>query len=76
MINEESKIVSIDELKKLREEFRAQGLKLVHCHGVFDLLHPGHIIHLQQARGLGDILLVSITAAEYVHKGPGRPYFL
>jgi len=75
VITEESKILNVNEFNKLREEFRAKGLKLVHCHGVFDLLHPGHIIHLQQARGLGDILLVSITAAEYVQKGPGRPYF-
>lgn len=75
VITEESKIVSLDEFIKLREDLQAKGLKLVHCHGVFDLLHPGHIIHLQQARALGDILLVSITAAEYVQKGPGRPYF-
>ncbi|PKM77881.1 MAG: cytidyltransferase [Firmicutes bacterium HGW-Firmicutes-15] len=75
VISGESKIIKIDEFKKLREEFREKSLTVVHCHGVFDLLHPGHIIHLEQARALGDILLVSITAAEYVQKGPGRPYF-
>lgn len=75
MLIDESKIISLDELKKFRGAFREKGLKLIHCHGVFDLLHPGHIIHLQQARSLGDILLVSVTAAEYVLKGPGRPYF-
>lgn len=75
MITGESKILSIDDFIKLRRNFRAKGLKIVHCHGVFDLLHPGHIIHLQQAKDLGDILLVTITAEKYVQKGPGRPYF-
>ncbi len=50
-------------------------MTLVHCHGTFDLLHPGHIDHLQQARALGDRLVVSITADRYVNKGPGRPVF-
>ena len=45
------------------------------CHGVFDLVHPGHIVHLKQASEIADVLVVSITASEYVRKGPGRPYF-
>ena len=45
------------------------------CHGVFDMLHPGHIIHLQKAKSLADILIVSITADKFVNKGPGRPVF-
>ena len=49
--------------------------KIVLCHGTFDLLHIGHIKHLQKAAGLGDQLVVSVTADEYVKKGPGRPYF-
>lgn len=49
--------------------------KIILCHGVFDLVHPGHIIHFQEAKTLGDILVVSVTAAKYVRKGPGRPYF-
>ncbi|MEA1961528.1 MAG: PfkB family carbohydrate kinase [Bacillota bacterium] len=75
MFTEDSKIISIEKFQELCKDFRKKGLKVVHCHGVFDLLHPGHIMHLQQAKKLGDILLVSITAAEYVLKGPGRPYF-
>ena len=71
----DAKIVSSDELQKLRREHRDRGLQVVLCHGVFDLLHPGHITHLQQARSMGDILLVSVTAAEYVSEGPGRPFF-
>ncbi len=50
-------------------------MTLVQCHGTFDLLHPGHIDHLQQARALGDRLVVTITADRYVNKGPGRPVF-
>ncbi len=50
-------------------------MTLVHCHGTFDLLHPGHIDHLQQAKALGDRLVVTITADRYVNKGPGRPVF-
>lgn len=51
------------------------GSRVVLCHGVFDLLHIGHIRHLQEAKALGDFLLVTITPDEYVNKGPGRPAF-
>jgi rfaE bifunctional protein kinase chain/domain/rfaE bifunctional protein nucleotidyltransferase chain/domain len=49
--------------------------KIVHCHGVFDLLHVGHIKHFQSAKEFGDILVVTITTDRFVNKGPGRPYF-
>lgn len=45
------------------------------AHGCFDLLHPGHIAHLEAARALGDHLIVSITADRFISKGPGRPHF-
>ncbi|MCM8820152.1 MAG: PfkB family carbohydrate kinase [Candidatus Omnitrophica bacterium] len=70
-----SKIKTIDELAKILENFRRQGKKIVHCHGVFDLLHPGHIKHLEAAKKKGDILVVTVTKDEYVNKGPGRPIF-
>jgi cytidyltransferase-like protein len=54
---------------------KSQGKRIVQCHGTFDLLHPGHIIHFEEAKDLGDILVVTITAEKYVNKGPGRPYF-
>lgn len=54
---------------------RAAGRTLVHCHGTFDLIHPGHIVHFEEARELGDVLVVTITGEQYVNKGPGRPYF-
>lgn len=43
------------------------------CHGCFDIVHPGHIRHLRQARSLGDVLLVSITGDPAIRKGTGRP---
>lgn len=48
---------------------------VVHAHGVFDVLHYGHLIHLQQARTFGDVLIVTVTADKYVFKGPNRPVF-
>lgn len=48
-------------------------MKLVLCHGTFDILHVGHFRHLREARSFGDRLVVSITAAEFVRKGPGHP---
>ena len=49
--------------------------KVVHCHGVFDLLHIGHIKHFKQAKDFGDLLVVTITPDHFVNKGPGHPAF-
>lgn len=70
------KIVSKKEFaEKIRVTLDKGRKTIALCHGVFDLVHPGHIIHLQQAKQMADILVVSITAAKFVRKGPGRPYF-
>ena len=45
------------------------------CHGVFDIVHPGHLEHFRQAKQHGDRLIVAIVADAYVRKGPGRPMF-
>lgn len=71
----EEKIISREAFARLREDYRRCGKKVILCHGVFDLLHYGHVEHLQEAKALGDILVVSVTAARFVNKGPGRPYF-
>ena len=49
--------------------------KVVHCHGVFDLVHPGHINYFERSRELGDILYVGVLADKFVKKGPDRPRF-
>ena len=45
------------------------------AHGVFDLLHMGHVRHLNEAKAHGDVLITTITADAYVNKGPGKPVF-
>ena len=59
----------------IRPFLKSNNKKIVLCHGVFDLVHPGHILHFEQAKAMGDILVVSITSSKYVRKGPDRPYF-
>jgi D-glycero-beta-D-manno-heptose 1-phosphate adenylyltransferase len=56
-------------------EARRTGRRIVFTNGVFDLLHPGHVRYLQDARALGDLLIVGLNADESVrrNKGPGRP---
>ncbi len=68
-----SKIVSKQEFIKIRESKGEK--KIVLCHGVFDVVHPGHMVHFKEAKSLGDLLVVSVTASKYVRKGPDRPYF-
>jgi rfaE bifunctional protein nucleotidyltransferase chain/domain len=71
----QAKIVTLDELEKICQSLRKQGKTIVHCHGVFDLLHPGHFLHFEAARKEGDVLIVTLTQDQYVNKGPGRPVF-
>lgn len=61
--------------KEIKNKLKQENKTVVLCHGVFDLVHPGHIIHFEQAKTMGDILVVSVTSEKYVRKGPGRPYF-
>jgi rfaE bifunctional protein nucleotidyltransferase chain/domain len=69
------KVRSIEELGEIARAARAQGLKVALCHGVFDVVHLGHIRHIQAARNEGDVVIVTITADRFVNKGPGRPVF-
>jgi len=66
--------MNVSQLTPILEEKRS-GLTVVHCHGVFDPLHIGHIRHFQQAKRLGDILVVTVTPDRHVNKGPHRPVF-
>ncbi|MBX3363163.1 MAG: adenylyltransferase/cytidyltransferase family protein [Phycisphaeraceae bacterium] len=60
-------------LLEARARAKAEGKTLVHCHGCFDIVHPGHIRHLRFAREQGDVLLVTITGDASMRKGDGRP---
>lgn len=70
-----SKIVSFDEIPALVQKEKGSGNKIVQCHGTFDLIHPGHVIHFQESKRMGDKLIVTVTGEKFVNKGPGRPYF-
>ena len=69
------KIVSLTELQRQREQLRAAGQTVVFTNGCFDLLHPGHVRYLQQARALGDALIVALNSdrAVQILKGDARP---
>ena len=70
-MNNKKIIKIIDLVTKLSKFNKKIGL----CHGVFDLLHLGHINHFNEAKRNCDILIVSVTQDKYVSKGPGRPVF-
>ncbi len=72
---DESKIFEPDVLAEKLAVLRAQGKRIAHAHGVFDLLHIGHIRHLREAKSFGDILVVTLTEDKHVNKGPHRPAF-
>ena len=67
--------VTLDQALALVTRLRAAGQQIVFTNGVFDLLHPGHLRYLTQARALGDALIVGINSDRSVrtNKGPGRP---
>jgi D-glycero-beta-D-manno-heptose 1-phosphate adenylyltransferase len=67
--------MTIDDAVRLAEEVRARGGKVVFTNGVFDLLHPGHVRYLRDARALGDVLIVALNSDRSVraNKGPTRP---
>lgn len=70
-----TKILHRQELIRERELLRGEGKSLVFTNGCFDLLHPGHVRYLAEARGLGDALVVALNSDRSVRvlKGEGRP---
>jgi cytidyltransferase-like protein len=69
------KILSPAALAEKVAALKAEGKRVVHCHGVFDLMHIGHIRHFEEARAHGDVLVVSVTPDRFVNKGTNRPAF-
>lgn len=70
-----NKIKDLNDLVTIVKQERAERRKIVYCHGVFDLLHIGHIRYFEQARQMGDVLIVTLTPDRYVDKGPNSPAF-
>lgn len=70
-----NKIKSLDSIENIIKLEKSKNKKIVLCHGVFDLVHYGHILHFNSAKKLGDILIVSVTPSTYIEKGTGRPYY-
>lgn len=71
----ESGISSPAEAAAFARSIQARGGKVLFTNGVFDLLHPGHVRYLQEARALGDALIIGINSDRSVRaiKGPERP---
>jgi len=69
------KMRTLAEVGEISRKLRADGETVVLAHGVFDLLHVGHVRHLQEARSHGTKLIVTITPDRFVNKGPHRPVF-
>ena len=67
--------MTIESLSEFVKTEKEKEKIIVQCHGVFDLLHIGHIRYLEQASRMGDILIVTLTPDQYVDKGPHRPAF-
>ncbi len=68
-------VTSLHDLEQLRETLRAEAKRIVFTNGVFDILHAGHVMYLDQARAMGDVLVLGLNADESVRrlKGPERP---
>ncbi len=71
------RVVSLAEAADRVRRLKRLGKTVVFTNGVFDLLHPGHVRFLEQARALGDFLVVGVNTDASVRrlKGPGRPVF-
>jgi D-beta-D-heptose 7-phosphate kinase/D-beta-D-heptose 1-phosphate adenosyltransferase len=69
------KIKKRDDLRRIVQDLKAQGKRIIFTNGCFDLLHIGHIRYLEEAKSLGDILVVGVNSDASVRglKGPNRP---
>lgn len=74
-----SKIISFSQIQEIESlalpRVSTTRKLIVHCHGVFDILHAGHLAYFESAKAHGDLLVVTITADRFVNKGPGKPVF-
>jgi len=71
----QSRVLTHDNLEIEINRLKASRKTIGLCHGCFDVLHFGHLIHLNEAAKQVDFLIVSVTPDQYVNKGPTRPIF-
>ena len=69
------KIIGLEKLAERVAQLKLEGHSVALCHGTFDLLHVGHIKHIEFAKEVADHVVVTLTADDFVSKGPGRPAF-
>jgi rfaE bifunctional protein nucleotidyltransferase chain/domain len=69
-----SKVMTIEEVVNKYGKFPRKSLRIVHCHGTFDVVHPGHLRQLSYAKTQGEVLVVSVTADKFITKSGVRPY--
>ncbi len=70
-----NKIQLLPDLEKIVSDLKNEGKTVIQSHGVFDLIHPGVIKHLNSAKKQGDVLVVTIIRDRDVRRGSGRPIF-
>ena len=63
------------DMKQILQSLRNEGKKIVFTNGCFDVIHPGHVLYLKEAKALGDVLVVGLNSDDSVKrlKGPERP---
>jgi len=70
-----NKLKTFEELKKILNDIRSHNKRIVFTNGCFDIIHAGHVQYLQEARNLGDILIIGLNSDDSVKrlKGKSRP---
>ena len=69
------KLLPLEDIITRVKDLQHQGKTVVQSHGVFDIIHPGIVRHLDEARRMGDVLVVTVIKDEDVRRGAGRPVF-
>lgn len=69
------KILNLEELVATVRRLQHAQRSVALCHGCFDILHCGHLRHLEAAKAIADVLVVTVTPDHFVNKGPHRPVF-
>lgn len=71
------KVLTLDQARKVREQLRSEGKRVVFANGCFDVLHGGHVSYLEDSKRYGDVLFLGVNsdASERGLKGPTRPIY-